>query len=162
MRNAMGRKNWDEALDDVAAAEKLLPEGQRVQYGTFFAMNRFTILLARKDYPAAYKLAGQLSDDNKSNAALQNALAWQIVTDKSIEKPDLELAERLADRANQAANGTSSEILDTQARVLFMKGQKEEAVKAQSKAVALAEPDHKPALQSRLDSYKKGELPAPN
>ena len=90
---------------------------------------------------------------------MQNDLAWQIVSDKTIEKPDLELAETIANRANEAARGKDPDILDTQARVLFMKGQKEEAVQAQTKAVALAEPDQKQAMQSRLDSYQKGELP---
>ncbi len=93
---------------------------------------------------------------------MQNDLAWQIVSDKTIEKPDLELAETIANRANEAARGKDPDILDTQARVLFMKGQKEEAVQAQTKAVALAEPDQKQAMQSRLDSYQKGELPPAN
>jgi len=162
MRGDMGKKNWDEALNDLAAAEKLMPEAQGPAYKVFFARNRFRILLSKKDYPSAYKLAAQLSDENKGNAGLQNDLAWQIISDKTIEKPDLDLAELLSNRANEAAHGKDPDVLDTQARVLFLKGQKQEAVKAQAEAVALAEPDRKPALQSRLDSYKKGELPAAN
>jgi thiol-disulfide isomerase/thioredoxin/Flp pilus assembly protein TadD len=159
MSSAMRGKKWDEAWDNLAAAEKLTPEDRRAGMEITFDMNRFRILLGKKDYPAAYKLAAQISDAHKNISGLQNELAWQIVSDKTIEKPDLGLAEMLANRANEAAKGKNADILDTQARVLFMKGQKEEAIQAQTKAVALAEPDRKHALQGTLDSYKKGELP---
>jgi thiol-disulfide isomerase/thioredoxin len=158
--SAISEKKWDEALDGLAAAEKLVPENRRASMAFRFDMTRFGILLGKKDYPAAYNLAAKLSDAHKDNSGLQNYLAWQIVSDKTIEKPDLELAEMLANRANEAAKGKDASILDTQARVLFMKGQKEQAVQTQTKAVALAGPDRKQAFQSTLDSYKKGELPA--
>jgi thiol-disulfide isomerase/thioredoxin len=160
LSEAMREKKWDEALDSLAEAEKLLPENRRASLKTSLNMTRFKILLGKKDYPAAYKLAAKMSESDKDNAALQNYLAWEIVSDKSIEKPDLELAEKLANRASEADKGNSPEILDTQARVFFMKGRRQEAVQIQSKAVALADSDHKQALQSKLDSYKKGELPA--
>jgi thiol-disulfide isomerase/thioredoxin len=158
--SAMREKKWDEALDDLAAAEKLAPENRRAGLEITFDMNRFRILLGKKDYPAAYKLAAKMSEAHKESSYLQNNLAWQIISDKTIEKPDLELAETIANRANEAAKGKDPDILDTQARVLFMKGQKQEAVQAQTKAVALAQPEQKQVMQSRLDSYEKGELPA--
>jgi thiol-disulfide isomerase/thioredoxin len=157
---AMGERNWDEALDDLAEVEKLVPENRRASLEATFDMNRFRILLGKEDYPAAYKLAAKISDTHKDNPGLQNGLAWQMITDQTIEKPNLELAETLANRANEAAKGEDPGILETQARVLFMRGKKQEAVQAQTKAVALAEPEQKQVMQSRLDSYKKGELPA--
>jgi len=160
MRTAMHGKKWDEALEDLVAAEKLMPENRRADMEINLDMSHFTILLGKKDYPAAYQLAAKMSDAHKNSSGLQNALAWQIVSDKTIEKPDLELAEKLANRANEAAKGRNAAILDTQARVWFMKGQKEEAIQAQTKAVALAGPDLKQTFQNTLDSYKKGELPA--
>jgi thiol-disulfide isomerase/thioredoxin len=160
MSAAMRDKKWDEALDNLAAAEKLIPESRRAGMALNLDVTRFRILLGKQDYPAAYKLAAKMSDDHKDSSGLQNYLAWTIVTDKSTKKPDLDLAEKLTNRANEATQGKSAEILDTQARVLFMKGQKEAAVLAETKAVALAESDGKAALQSNLDSYKKGELPA--
>jgi thiol-disulfide isomerase/thioredoxin len=160
MYSAVNKKNWDEALDDLNAAEKLIPKDHRADSANDFDIMRFRILLGKKDYPAADKLAAQLSDAHKGEAGMQNYLAWLIITDKTREKPNLKLAEMLANRANQAAKGRDFQILDTQARVLFMKGQKEEAIQTQTKAVALAEPEQKQAMQSTLDSYKKGELPA--
>jgi hypothetical protein len=160
MSGAMNEKKWDEALNDLAAAEKLVPENRRAGLEITFEMNHFRILLGKKDYPAMYKLAAKISDAHKDSSFVQIELLWQIIADNTIEKPNLELAETLANRANEAAKGKDPAILDMQARVLFMKGQKEKAIQAQTKAVALAEPAQKQTFQSRLDSYKKGELPA--
>jgi Flp pilus assembly protein TadD len=156
----MEKKNWDEALDDLGAAEKLIPEVDRAALEGALDVNRFKILLGKKEYPAAYALAANLSTGHPEDSGLQNELAWQIVSDKTIEKPDLGLAEMLAHRANKAAKGKDPDILDTLARVLFMKGQKKEAVETEARAVALSGPDDKQSLQSTLDSYKRGELPA--
>ena len=55
------------------------------------------------------------------------------------------------------ANTTGTSV-DTLARVLFMQGQKEEAIELQGKAVHLAEGEMKKSLQKTLDGYRKGEL----
>ncbi len=154
LNRAMQEKNWDEATAKLAEAEKLIPEGGRV--GLDIA--RFSILIGKKDYTAAYQLAAKVSDAHKDNAMLQNQLAWQIATDEAIGQRDLDLAQKMATRANEAAKGKDPAILDTLARVLFMQGQKEEAIELQGKAVHLAEGEMKQSLQKTLDSYKKGEL----
>ena len=159
---AIREKKWDEALADLDAAEKLVPEDQRDSMKINFDVNRFRILLAKKDFPSAFKLASKTGDDPKTNPALLNYLAWQIATDKSIQKPDLALAETLAKRANAATNDKNPQFLDTQARVLFVRGQKEAAIALETKALALAGPDEKASCQKTLDSYKKGELPSVN
>src|SRR5207237_6990807 len=120
---------------------------------------RFNLLLGQKNYAEAYKLAAALSDAQKDNAMLQNELAWKIVSDSSIEQRDLELAEKIANRANEAAKSKDPAIMDTLARVLFMKGKKEQAVALQGKAVDLAEGGMKKSLEKSLESYKNGELP---
>ena len=89
----------------------------------------------------------------------QNELAWRILTDQNIEQRDLKLAETIANRANDAANGKDPGILDTLARAKFMKGQKEQAIELEAKALSLADSDQKETIQKSLDSYKKGELP---
>jgi hypothetical protein len=122
-------------------------------------MPRFHLLIGKKDYPSAYKVAGRLSDANQDNAMLQNQLAWQIATDAAIEERDLALAERIAARANDAAGGKDAAILDTLARVYFMRGKKAEALELQEKAVRLAEGELKEQLQGVLEGYRKGELP---
>ena len=62
-------------------------------------------------------------------------------------------------RANDAAKGKDAAILDTLARVLFMQGKKEEAIKQQDQAVTLAAVQIKESLQKTLESYKNGKLP---
>ena len=152
---AMQRKKWDDAAAKLAEAEKLLPEGDREGLD----MVRFSILVGKKDYPAAYKLASKMSDAHPDNAMLQNQLAWQIATDEAIAERDLALARKIATRANEAAKGKDAAILDTLARVLFMQGKKEEAIELQTKAVNLAESGLKNSLQKTLQSYQRGELP---
>jgi thiol-disulfide isomerase/thioredoxin len=161
MFSAISQEKWDEAMDDLYAANKLLPKDRHDDYQMDFDTKRYRILLGKKDYPAAYALGAKLSAAYKDSFWVENYLALQIVNDKTIENPDLELAETMASRANKAAKGRDPKILETQARVLFMKGQKEEAIKIQTKAVAMAAADEKGTMQITLDSYRRGELPAP-
>jgi hypothetical protein len=155
---AMNRKDWDLAMAKLDEVEKLLPEGMRDRLD----LTRFSILIGKKDYPAAYKLAGNISDANKDNAMIQNDLAWKMATDEAIEQRDLKLAEKIATRANEASKGENAAILDTVARVKFMNGKKSEAIALQEKAVKLADAETKPLVQQTLDSYRKGELPGAN
>ena len=100
----------------------------------------------------------KISDAHKDNAMLQNQLAWQIATEPTIKKRDLDLAATCAARANEATHGKDPMILDTVARVKFMQGQKEEALALQKKAVGLAQGNVKAQLEKTLEAYKRGEL----
>jgi thiol-disulfide isomerase/thioredoxin len=155
MQMAMQAKDWDTAsakLDEIA---KLVPADEQDNLATM----RFGIAIGKKDYPGAYKLAQQLSDAHKDDAQLQNALAWEIVADPTIEQRDLTLAHTFATRANTASEGKEPAVLDTLARVLFMQGKQDEAIATETKALNLAEENQKAGYQTTLDSYKKGELP---
>jgi thiol-disulfide isomerase/thioredoxin len=156
---AIRDKKWDEATDALAAFEKVIPEDEQAGMQITFGMDHFKILVGRKDYAAADELAAKLSDAHKEKPLLLNYMIKQIVADKAVEKPDLDFAQKLVNRANERAGGTNAEILATQARIFFMKGEKEEAVKTQTEAVAMADAKGRESLQSKLDSYKKGELP---
>ncbi len=161
LNRAMKAKDWDTASAKLTEIEGLLPADQRQAVG----MVRFQILLGKQEYPAAYKLAREVSDANLDNAMLQNQLAWQIAAQPGIEKRDLELAELIGTRAKDASAKEENSrvkvgVLDTLARVKFMRGKKEEAVTLETRAVEIAEAELKPAIQKTLDSYKKGELPA--
>jgi thiol-disulfide isomerase/thioredoxin len=153
LNRAMQNQDWDEAMSKVDEMEKLMPT-QR----SSLEMVRFHILLAKEDYPAAYKLAAKVSEDNLDEPMVQNELAWQIATGKGIKERDLKLADTIATRGNDAAKGKDPAILDTLARVKFMEGKKDDAIALQEKAVALAPHDEHPQYQKSLDAYKKGEL----
>jgi thiol-disulfide isomerase/thioredoxin len=155
MAAALKTKDWDTATAKLDEIAKLVPADE--QDGLSKA--RFGIAIGKKDYPAAYKLAQQVSDAHKDDAQIQNDLAWEIAADPSIEQRDLALAETFATRANAATNGKEPAILDTLARVQFMKGKKDEAVATETKAADLAPEEQKATYQTTLDSYKKGELP---
>ena len=155
LTTSLKQKDWDGAEAAVAQIEKLLPANQRDGLGAV----RFQILLGRKDYAGAYKLAGALSDAHPDNASLQNELAWFIATQPGLEKRDLVLAEKMAGRANQATEGKEPGVLDTLARVQFMAGKTNEAVATEQKAVNLAEDPIKARLQKFLTSYQQGKLP---
>jgi len=101
-----------------------------------------------------------LSDAQPRNAMLQNQLAWQIATDPKLKQRDLKLVEKIARRANEAAQGKDPAILDTLARVLFMRDQHAAAIELQERAVRLASGPMKEELAKTLASYRKGEVPA--
>jgi thiol-disulfide isomerase/thioredoxin len=156
--NAMREKKWDEAMTKIDEAESVLPEEQKKNMDAV----RFNVMLGKKDYPQAYKFAARMSDSHQDDATLQNEFAWRIATDPGIEKRDLDLAEKFAERANLASKGKEAGIIDTLARVKWLRGKKEEAIALQETAVSLADPTMKDKLQQVLDGYKKGELPKPD
>ena len=151
---SLQQKDWDGADATVEQMAKLLPADDREALDTV----RFQILLGRKDYTGAYKLAGTLSDAHPDNAGLQNELAWFIATQPGLEKRDLALAEKMAGRANQATQGKEPGVLDTLARAQFMSGKTNEAVATEQKAVNLAEGPLKERLQQILTGYQQGKL----
>jgi tetratricopeptide (TPR) repeat protein len=155
LQKDMEQKKWDDAMAKVAEVEKLLPADERDNLDLL----RFNILLGKKDYTAAYKLAAKTSEAHKDNSDLQHQLAWQIASDDTIEQRDLNLAATIAARANEAAKGKDPGILDTQARILFMQGKKSEAIQMEEKALTIADDDQKKLLQKTIDSYREGKLP---
>ena len=96
------------------------------------------------------------------SAMTLNQLAWEIAIREGIEERDLDFAEKTARRAAAIVKDNPSdkaEILDTLARVLFLKGQKEPAIELQQKAVELAAGRRKEQFQVTLDSYRQGQRP---
>jgi thiol-disulfide isomerase/thioredoxin len=156
LRDALLKKNWDAADAAVAKLEKTVPDQTRFTFGN----TRLQILLGRKNYTDAYKLAKFLSDTHLDKATMQNSLAWTIATQPGLEKRDLALAEKIAMRANEAAQGKEPTILVTLARIQFMNGKKTEAIATEQKAVnAAANEVEKNALEKMLADYQQGKLP---
>ena len=152
---AMQAKQWDKAESSLAEIEKVLPEDQR----RAVAGARFAILLGKGDSTGAAKLAAEMSDANQDNADFQNDLAWKLLTDDGLKDRDLQVAEKIATRASEAAHNKNPAILDTLARALFMQGKKDKAIEIQEKAVTLASEDVRAGFRKTLDSYKDDKLP---
>jgi thiol-disulfide isomerase/thioredoxin len=153
LRTAMKDKDWDAADAAVAEMEKSVPEGSRFQYGP----THLQILLGRKDYDGAYKLAESLGE--KDMPGIQNAVAWLLVTTKGVDQHGLDVAEKIALSANKATKNEQSQLLDTLARAQFMTGKTKEAVATEQKAVDLAPDEMKDYLKKFLASYQQGKLP---
>jgi thiol-disulfide isomerase/thioredoxin/ribosomal protein S20 len=157
LNKAMESKDWDAASSAVDDLANVLPKGQIDQ----ISVNLFKALASKKEYSAAFQLARKLGEAHKDDPMMQNGLAWEIVSEKSIEHPDLDLAQTMAQRAVDGAKDSAQKgmFMDTLARVKYLQGSKEDAIALQQKAVALAGDDFKTQLQKTLDSYKKGVLP---
>ncbi len=154
LRQQMSKEAWDQAETKLAQIEQALPEDEKDRVG----MPRFQILLGRKDFAGAYKVAAQLSERTE-DPMLQNELAWQIATREGIESRDLNLAEKIARRGNETTKGENAEILDTLARVLFLKGQSGPAIDFEEKAVKFAEGRRKMQFEKNLQTYRAGKVP---
>jgi thiol-disulfide isomerase/thioredoxin len=154
LSQALKNKDWDAAEAAIAEMKKSEPA-----MGDSLDTVRFSILLGRKNYDDAYKLAVSLSDAYPKNAMLQNSLAWTIATQPELEKRDLALAEKMAVRANEATKGKEPAILDTLARIQFMNGKTNEAVATEQKALDIAPDEQKGFLKKFLTSYQEGKLP---
>ena len=154
LAKALKNKDWDAAEAAVAEMKKSEPA-----LGDSLDTVRFSILLGRKNYIDAYKLAEALSDAHPENAMIQNSLAWTIATEPGLEKRDLALAEKMAVRANEATKGKEPAILDTLARVQFMNGKTNEAVATEQKALDIAPDGQKAFLKKFLTGYQEGKLP---
>ena len=129
LHSAIDNENWEKANTHLAAAEKLSGENDRMELN----QARFDILMGEKNYSAACKLAEQMSDGHRDDADLQNGLARDIANVNGIGPSYLETAENLATRANDTAKGKDPDILDTLARVLFVRGKRTRPFRSRKK-----------------------------
>lgn len=153
LHQAFQAKNWDAANDALTNLEKVLPPG------TIDPLTRLQILLGRQDYAGACQLAETASDAHPDDPHLQNGLAWILGITKGMDARGLALAEKIATRADLAAHGKDSQVLDTLARVQFMNGHVDAAVASERKAIAAAPDKEKTFLKQILTDYQVGILP---
>lgn len=157
---AMQAKEWDKAEKLLAEILPHVPEGQREELAGNIGD---AIALGKGDPTRVYKRIEQYAEEYKDDAEQQNAIAWDLATNPIFEgKRNLALAEKCAQAAVKlSADGEKAACLDTLARIRFMQGKKDEAIKLQQEAVSLASDEMKAEAQATLDSYKKGILPKP-
>ena len=94
------------------------------------------------------------------NSMTLNQVAWTIVDPEGkVEKRDLDLAMKAAQAASDLTDNKDGAILDTLARVYFVKGDKEKAIEIQKKAIASAEGRMKKELEETLKEYQGGGKP---
>ncbi|MBK8180599.1 MAG: hypothetical protein IPK67_17220 [Planctomycetes bacterium] len=126
---------------------------------------KFYALLQTKAYDAAYAYVEKISKGVfKDEPAALNQLAWMLVDPDAptkIEKPNYELALRLATRAAELSKGKADEasVLDTLAAVHFAKGDLAKAVEVQTRAVELMKgKEGVEDFEAKLTKYKEASV----
>jgi thiol-disulfide isomerase/thioredoxin len=126
-----------------------------------YAPLRMDVLLRGANPDAAYAYARQLGDGLLAeDAQALGTLAWMIVDPKRMDlaRRDLDLAQKLAERADTLAKGKEAAFKDTLARVQFHRGDLAKAIELQTLAVELArDPRMKAQLSGTLEEYKTAQ-----
>lgn len=138
----------------VARLANQLYELDAEQFGGAALMSYDALLRARQAEQAA-TYGRKLVESFKDVPQALNALAWTIVDpQQSRETPDLELALSAAEKANTLTQAGDFSVLDTLARVVFLKGDAARARELQQKAIDLAPAEAKAELEGRLKEYE--------
>jgi thiol-disulfide isomerase/thioredoxin len=154
-QRALRQQDFDGALRSIEKMIELRPDLEP-QLG----MEKFFILFsAQKDYDRAYAYANQLADGALKNHSIGlNFIAWTIVdpdTRDTVEKKDLKLAMKAAQRANELTKSKDGAIMDTLAAVYHAQGDIKKALEWQRKAVDASEgTQHETELRDRLEQYE--------
>lgn len=159
-RQAYAARDWARAAEICRALYEKDPEGL-----ADFAVDHYIALVMLGQQDTARTLGERLLNvDFAGSPSGLNALAWFIVEPGGVvpaARMDLDLALRAAVRANDLTGGKDPWILDTLARVQFVRGQLTEALRQQLKAVSAAEKETGPRakylrrdLAQRLAEYQ--------
>lgn len=143
------------ALADWKAFEK-----ENGAFAESFGEIKLHVLMAAGEYADAYKILSAKADAaiaEKDFMAL-NEIAWSIVDPEAkVEKKDLDLAFKAASKAAEFSKNEDGAILDTLARVYFLKGDKAKAIETQKLAIAKAPEGLKEQLKDALKEYEGGD-----
>jgi thiol-disulfide isomerase/thioredoxin len=125
-----------------------------------FKMQKFDTLL-KHDEAGAYAFARTLADDFASEPRALNYIAWTILDNEDLKKPDFGVALALATKAADATKRKDWMILDTLALATFKAGDASKAVEIQTTTIELARADKAEEeeigeLVERLNTFKAG------
>jgi thiol-disulfide isomerase/thioredoxin len=149
---AMRGGNFDEAFAMMDEAVKADPS-----LAPRYAMIKFqTLLMRKKDEAAAYAHGAKIVDNEiKGESQMLNGMAWMIVDGPGIKDRDLDLALKAAGKANELTGNKDAQILDTLAKVHFLKGDAAKAVEIQELAIkSNTEKEMEADLKKALDEYQ--------
>lgn len=122
---------------------------------------KYNLQLAAGDAAGAAATGAKLVEKAiaAKDAEALNALSWGIVDpDANVQNKDLDLAMRAAVEAVKITQEKDGAILDTLARVYWLKGDKAKAIEIQTKAVTVETRDMmKEQLEKTLEEYKSAK-----
>ena len=158
LSEAMRARDWDAAEKALPGAAGVLPkqEGQELRESI-----EAQIGLGRGNPAKFYAQLAKVAEEEFDDAEAMNEIAWRLLTTKALaQKPNLALAEKCAVQSVRLTKEEHPDKLDTLARLRWLQGKKEEAIRLQIKSVDKAEPgEMKASLQKTLDAMLNGVLP---
>jgi thiol-disulfide isomerase/thioredoxin len=142
--------------DKITAALDEVQEADPAAAGQVGAIRFQVLIKMKKDEKAAYALAARMADKEwKDEAMTLNNLAWMILDEPGLKSRDIDLAFRMAARADELAQHENAAILDTFARAHFEKGNVDQAIELQTLAIQKAQDEgEKSKLSEVLKRYK--------
>ena len=158
MEELIGAKDYVTAAGVAGMLERA---GVGADDGRRMALGKFRIAVGTGKQGEASELAGKLTENAGAEHAVSlNEVAWKLVT--GIAKPEpgtLAAAEKVALRSVELLERRDAASLDTLARVSFMLDKKDEAIRTEEQAVAVADGEMKESLEKTLAAYREGKLP---
>lgn len=117
------------------------------------------MLMDMNEPERAYAYGRELAEEYAHDYITLNDLAWRVVSRPNIQTRDLDFAQDMSQRANALRGYVDYALLDTLARIHWMRGDRDRAVEWQRKATALA-PDtwHGDSSRENLSVYVSGEI----
>ncbi len=145
--------------DAVAPAEELLAAAppKMVPMALF---TRLRVAIAAKDATTANEVLRKIDAHAETKSATRNQAAWIYATAKDIDGLDRSLAEKLAEAATiDGDNNSRAAALDTLARLLYLRGDRDGAITRQKAAIELLDGPRKASLEATLKKYEEDKLP---
>lgn len=122
--------------------------------------DRFECLLVdMKQFESGYRYGRKIADTFPDNHIVLNDLAWRTVSRPNIDVRDLDFAQEMSERANGLMGYQDYALVDTLARIHWMRGDRERAIAWQRRAVGIA-PDswHGDSTRQNLVDYTSGKV----
>jgi len=133
------------------------------QFGQAGIFKYFITLTKVEDREKAAVIGKELIEGPfATRAPLLNGLAYTIVNNEDIKDDyrDLDLALASATKANEIEEGKRAEVLDTLARIYFLRKDTAKAIELQTKALEVVDDDElKASLEKTLEEYKRAANP---
>jgi len=154
-QKAYQAEDVDKQLEITAELVELSPE----MFGNVATLHYLLLVDKKGEAQRAKAYAERMLSDVLADEAVHlSTFAWQIAMNEDLAEAerDLDLALRFAERATQITDAQDANILDTLARVHFVRGEFKKAVEVQRRAVDLApDGDFRDALVENLQEFKE-------
>ena len=139
-----------------AQAQKDARHEELSQLTMLWAQEYLVLAKYGRDKGGADKVGEKLLNCGFDDASFYSQLAWTVLSNAGLAYKNTDYALKVAEYANKLAGGKSADVLDTLAFAQFRRGQVENAIATQKKAIELCDNDELMAqLKERLAQYQQ-------